>query len=211
VVGSSARAHRGRVLAGSTAQRLLAGSPCSVAVAPAGWEHEEVPRTICVAYRDTVDGREALRAALLLARRAHARLRIVTVVEDGVRAALEAEPAQLAGRRGTTVDDVIGEFELAARTAAQAALDQIDPHHVVEADVESWVGEPAEVLIGITRLVEMLVCGSRGYGPVRAVLLGAVSRRIVAEAQCPLIVVPRGDGSRLELLVDETARAGAPA
>ena len=211
VVGSSARAQRGRVLAGSTAQRLLAGSPCPVAVAPAGWEHEEAPRTIGVAYRDTVDGREALRAAFLLARRAHARLRIVTVVEAGLRAALEAEPAQLAGRRGTTVDDVIGEYGLSARKAAQAALDEIDPRHDVESDVESWVGDPADVLIGITRMVEMLVCGSRGYGPLRAVLLGAVSRRIVAEAHCPVIVVPRGDGSRLELFVDEDARAGAPA
>jgi nucleotide-binding universal stress UspA family protein len=210
VVGSSARAHRGRVLAGSTAQRLLAGSPCPVAVAPAGWEGAEAPRTIGVGYRDTVDGREALRAALLLARRSRARLRIVTVVEDGLRAALEAEPAQLAGRRGTTVDDVIGEYQLSARKAAQAALDEMDPHHDVDSEVESWTGEPADVLIGLTHLLGMLVCGSRGYGPVRAVLLGAVSRRIVAEAQCPVVVVPRGGGPRLDLLVDEAARAGAP-
>ena len=211
VVGSSARAHRGRVLAGSTAQRLLAGSPCPVAVAPAGWEHEEAPRTIGAAYRDTEDGREALRAALLLARRAHARLRVVTVVEEGLRAALEAEPTQLAGRRGVTVDDVIGEYELAARKAARAALDEIDPHHEVESDVESWVGEPGDVLIDLTRHLEMLVCGSRGYGPVRAVLLGAVSGRIVAEAHCPVIVVARGRESRLELLLDETSSARAPA
>jgi nucleotide-binding universal stress UspA family protein len=211
VVGSSARAHGGRALAGSTAQRLLSGSPCPVAVAPAGWEHDEAPRTIGVAYRDTEDGREALRAALLLARRAHARLRVMTVVEDGLRAALEAEPTLLAGRHGTTVDDVIGEYELAARKAARAALEEIDPQHDVEADVESWVGEPADVLIDVTRHLEMLVCGSRGYGPMRAVLLGAVSRRIVAEAFCPVIVVARGHESGLELLMDQASRAGAPA
>jgi nucleotide-binding universal stress UspA family protein len=210
VVGSSARAHRSRVLAGSTAQRLLAGSPCPVAVSPAGWEREQAPSTIGVAYRDTEDGREALRAALLLARRAHARLRVVTVVEDGLRAALEAGPTQLAGRRGTTVEDVIGEYELSARKAARGALDEIDPHHEVEADVESWVGEPAGVLIDLTRHLEMLVCGSRGYGPVRAVLLGAVSGRIVAEAHCPVIVVARGHESRLELSVGEASSAGAP-
>ncbi len=211
VVGSSARAHRGRVLAGLTAERLLAGSPCPVAVAPAGWEREEAPRTIGVAYRDTEDGREALRAALVLARRAHARLRVVTVVEDGLRAALEAEPTLLAGRHGTTVDDVIGEYELSARKAAQAALDELDAHHDIESDVESWVGAPADVLIDVTRHLEMLVCGSRGYGPVRAVLVGAVSRRIVAEAHCPVIVVARGHESRLELLVDEASSAGTPA
>ena len=211
VVGSRAGAHRGRVVAGSTAQRLLAGSPCPVAVAPAGWDHDAAPRTIGVAYRDTEDGREALRAALLLARRAHARLRVMTVVEEGLRAALEAEPTLLAGRHGTTVDDVIGEYELSAREVARAALDEIDAHHDVESDVESRVGDPADVLTDMTRHLEMLVCGSRGYGPVRAVLLGAVSRRIVAEAHCPVIVVARGHESRLELLVDEASSAGAPA
>jgi hypothetical protein len=34
--------------------------------------------------------------------------------------------------------------------------------------------------------------GSRGYGPLRAVLLGGVSRRLMVEAHCPVIVVPRG-------------------
>jgi nucleotide-binding universal stress UspA family protein len=210
VVGSSRLAAHGRVLAGGTAARLLSGSPCPVAVAPQGWEPRGRPESIGVAFRDTEDGREALRGALALARRAHARLRVLTIVEDGLRAALEAEPAQLAGRRGTTVEDVIGEYELSARKAARVALDRMDPHHDVESEVESWVGEPADVLIDLTRHLEMLVCGSRGYGPVRAVLLGAVSGRIVAEAHCPVIVVARGRESRLELLVDEASSAGAP-
>ena len=73
VVGSSHRGARGRVLAGSTAARLLSGSPCPVAVAPHGVEQDELPKTIGVAFRDTEDGREALRGALALARRGNAR------------------------------------------------------------------------------------------------------------------------------------------
>jgi nucleotide-binding universal stress UspA family protein len=211
VVGSSARAHRGRVLAGSTATRLLAGAPCSVAVAPAGWEREELPKTIGVAFRDTEEGREALRAALLLARRAHARLRVLTVVEEGLKAALEAEPAVLAGRHGTTVEDVIGEYELEAKRAARAALSELDGHDEVEAEIESWVGEPADVLVDASQHLDMLVCGSRGYGPLRAVLLGAVSRRIVTDAHCPVTVVPRGREARLERLLTEASGAAAPA
>jgi nucleotide-binding universal stress UspA family protein len=207
VVGSSAHAGHGRVAAGSTAARLLAGSPCPVAVAPAGWEREDSPHTIGAAFRDTEDGREALRAALALARRAHAHLRVLTVVEEGLRAALEAEPTQLAGRHGTTVDDVIGEYELSARKVAQAALDELDADHEAEAEVESWVGEPGSVLVDVTRHLDLLVCGSRGYGPMRAVLLGAVSHRIVAEAHCPVTVVPRGRESRLELLLGEAPSA----
>jgi nucleotide-binding universal stress UspA family protein len=39
--------------------------------------------------------------------------------------------------------------------------------------------------------VDVLVCDSRGYGPVRRVLLGGVSSRLIRSAQLPLTVVPR--------------------
>jgi nucleotide-binding universal stress UspA family protein len=39
--------------------------------------------------------------------------------------------------------------------------------------------------------VDMLVCGSRGYGPVRRVLLGGVSSPLIRRAQLPVTVVPR--------------------
>ena len=39
--------------------------------------------------------------------------------------------------------------------------------------------------------VDLLVCGSRGYGPPRRVLLGGVSSRLVRRAKVPVAVVPR--------------------
>jgi len=42
------------------------------------------------------------------------------------------------------------------------------------------------------RDADLLVCGSRGYGPVRRVLLGGVSARLLRRAAIPLLVVPRG-------------------
>ena len=202
VVGSSRRGVRGRVLTGATAARLLSGSPCPVAVAPHGWERDELPKTIGVAFRDTEDGREALRGALALARRANARLRVVTVIEEGLRAALEADTYQ-AGQAGRSVEDVIGEHELSARRAAEKALDELDGQRQA-AEIESWVGDPVDVLVRLSEHLDLLVCGSRGYGPVRAVLLGAVSRRVVTEARCPVTVVPRGRESRLESLIPES-------
>jgi len=38
---------------------------------------------------------------------------------------------------------------------------------------------------------DVLVCGSRGYGPARRVLLGGVSSRLLGHARLPVIVVPR--------------------
>ena len=61
-------------------------------------------------------------------------------------------------------------------------------------DVEAtlYVGKPAEVLAGLSEIVDVMVVGSRGYGPLKAVLLGGVSGRVIRSAACPVIVVPRG-------------------
>jgi nucleotide-binding universal stress UspA family protein len=52
------------------------------------------------------------------------------------------------------------------------------------------------------------VIGSRGYGPLHSVLLGGVSGRVIRDAACPVIVVPRGAQVPLEaLLATGTAAA----
>ncbi|MGN6201747.1 MAG: universal stress protein, partial [Solirubrobacterales bacterium] len=50
---------------------------------------------------------------------------------------------------------------------------------------------------------ELLVCGSRHYGPVLRVLLGSVSTQLAHKAACAVLVVPRppkhpekGDGEQ---------------
>jgi nucleotide-binding universal stress UspA family protein len=57
-------------------------------------------------------------------------------------------------------------------------------------------GEPAEVLAEGASDVDLLLLGSRGYGPVKGTMLGSVSARVMAAAPCPVIVIPRGAGSR---------------
>jgi len=42
-----------------------------------------------------------------------------------------------------------------------------------------------------SRDVDLLVAGSRGYGPMARLLLGSVSSRLVATAPCPVLIVPR--------------------
>ena len=57
---------------------------------------------------------------------------------------------------------------------------------------------------------DLLVLGSRGYGPRRAVLLGGVSGRVVRRAACPVIVVPRAIEKPLEeLFLRDQASADA--
>ncbi|WIM99183.1 universal stress protein [Actinoplanes oblitus] len=181
VVGSGAAAPAARLFAGSTAERLLAGSVCPVAVTPAGGP--AAPGSagrIGVAYVDTPDGRAALDAAAELARRTGLPLLLVTVVAAGD-AALpfligdDAERAFLDTARET--------YEDALRKAAASVPD-------VPVEWELRAGDVVEELAALTGL-DLLFCGSRGYGPARRVLLGGVSGRMLRRAGLPLVVVPR--------------------
>ncbi len=63
----------------------------------------------------------------------------------------------------------------------------------VEATEELLEGDTVDALAALDeREIDLLVCGSRGYGPVRRVLLGGVLRKLIRRAACPVVVVPRG-------------------
>jgi nucleotide-binding universal stress UspA family protein len=205
VVGSARTSGVGRVLAGATATQLLHGSPCPVAVTPLGWDAERPPATIGAAYVDSEEGREALRGAHVLARRLGARLRVVTVVAHKEKMHFETDPpiAPVVDKRDLV--DVEGEHRLEAESQLRNVVADLDSG--VPVDAEALVGDPAEVLRDFSEGLDLLVVGSRGYGPLRAVLLGSVSRRLMTEAHCPVIVVPRGVEAALEALLGESTRA----
>jgi nucleotide-binding universal stress UspA family protein len=49
---------------------------------------------------------------------------------------------------------------------------------------------PADALAEASGAFGLLVCGSRGYGPVRTLLLGGTSHALVRKAGCAVLVVP---------------------
>jgi nucleotide-binding universal stress UspA family protein len=200
VVGSSRRSSGARVLAGTTAARLMHGAPCPVDLVPRDWTASARLSTIGVAWVDTEEAREAVRAAWALARRVGAGLRAFTVVRETPEMHLEVEPRYTEGRTGRELVDVLGEHRLRALGELQAVVQDLDGGVPVEA--EALVGDPAEVLVDVSRGVDLLVLGSRGYGPLRAVLLGSVSQRVTAEAQCPVSVLPRGVKAPLDALLE---------
>jgi nucleotide-binding universal stress UspA family protein len=198
VVGSTHRGPAGRVLPGSTAERLMHGTPCSIAVVPRDWEERGKLNPIGVAFARTEEGAEALRTAHALARRAAATLRVLTVVKPG-RAVFGGTEAAKPARAGTDVEDVEGAHKIEADHAVRDALGHVEDGDV-QLEIDVFVDDPADALIRVSANVDLLICGSRGYGPLRAVLLGGVSRRLVAEAHCPVIVLPRGVKAPLDTL-----------
>jgi nucleotide-binding universal stress UspA family protein len=181
VVGSGRAAPPQRLFAGSTAERLLAGSLCPVAVAPAGMQRPPGSLgRIGVAYIDTPDGRAALERAATLARRTGSPLRLYTVVVDN-----DAALPPLIG------EDSERAFLSLARESYERALDAaVASVKGTDADYQILVGDVVEMLSELDE-VDALFCGSRGYGPGRRVLLGGVSAKLVRRARRPVVVVPR--------------------
>ena len=187
VAGSTNRGAIGRVVSGSTAERLLHGTPCPVAVAPRGYRrHRSGPlRAVGAAFTDTPDGHEAVRVAADLAARAGLPLTVCSVVSLHTNW-LRPETVQ--------PDESVVPEEV--RKAASDALDRVVASLPggVRATGELLYGEVVDELsMAAERAVDLLVCGSRGYGPVRRVLLGTVSSALVRQASVPTLVVPRAD------------------
>jgi nucleotide-binding universal stress UspA family protein len=186
VVGSHRRGAFGRVASGSTAERLLHGSGCPVTVAPRGYRRqgESQLRRIGVAFVDTPDGREAVRHAADLAARSGLPLTVLSVVTvhhtwfvpETVRPEEETVPVEVRKEYQEALDRALAELPDGVRATGELLYGEV-------VDELAMVGE---------RGVDLLVCGSRGYGPVRRVLLGTVSAALVRQAAVPVLVVPRG-------------------
>ncbi len=180
VVGSPHRGTVGRVVLGSVARNLLHGSPCPVAVAPQGYRERVAGaglKTIAVAYDGRPESKIALAHAKAVARAAGATLRLLTVF--GPRQPVPGPPGYVPG--GPPEPDAV----------LAAGVESIGP----EIPAKGWRldGPPAQTLAAACEDgVDLLIVGSRGYGPAMRVLLGSVSDELIRSAPCPVLVTPRG-------------------
>jgi nucleotide-binding universal stress UspA family protein len=180
VIGSSARGRLGRMLPGAVTDRLLHGAPCPVAVATAGFSGDGLD-LIGIAFLDRPDGRAALAHGCELARAAGALVRILAVREPtDWRFGGPIEASQLAA-----IERAHDEEAERTMTIGLSAVPESR-----SAGGEVITGRPHDVLAAASADLDLLVCGSRGHGPVRSILLGSVSHSLVREAACPVLVVP---------------------
>jgi nucleotide-binding universal stress UspA family protein len=95
--------------------------------------------------------------------------------------------------------------------AEEAAREQLE-RTVAALPEDVWAepaflhGDPAQQLAMESEVADLLVIGSRGYGPMKSVLLGGVSGKIVRTAACPVLIVPHGADGSLDPLFDHGLR-----
>ena len=198
VVGSTRRGAVGRVVPGSTGERLLHGSPCPVAIVPSGYVDAGPIRTVGVGYDASDESEAALAAAYQAARRFDAGLRIVRIF-DATRVGTPA----LMTIPGYVTDHE--NHEAQQRESLDEAVAALPGDVRVETGFVS--GGAGHELAAQSERVDLMLVGSRGYGPRAAVLLGSVTHTLLRKAACPVVVLPRGARGLEPLFASEAETA----
>ena len=182
VVGSSHRGPLGRVLLGDVARDVLHGAPCPVAVAPHGTPATDAIalRRVGVGFDGSPEARGALRLGAELAAATRGELTLVGAV---------TEPSAYTPAYSMSLSwaEVVGRQQ----QELQATIDEAVAAAAVPASGVVSTGGPVAALEAASERLDVLVLGSRSFGPVKRVLLGSTSNALVERARCPLIVVPR--------------------
>ncbi len=193
VVGSSVRGLLGRVLVGDDTRAALDGAPCAVAVAPVGYaKHANKIGRIGVGYDGSSDSVRALDVARALAHELDASLAALEVV---------AYPACLFRAPDAGDNASVRELITDARDRV-ACIGDVEAHGAY--------GHAAEELARWGDTVDLLVVGSRGYGPVGRLVHGSTSRALVQAARCPVLVLTRSAAVAHAAEASHDGRALAP-
>jgi nucleotide-binding universal stress UspA family protein len=187
VVGSSHRSGLGRVFAGSVAESVLAGSPVPGAIAPRGLAgSEDGIRIVGCGFDGSPEAYEALGWAADIARPRRARLEVLAVQPRLAFAGVSS-----AGAFGyQSADDTLRQT---LEKQMRDAIASLGPG--VDVSGRLVDGDPSTALVDASKELDLLTLGSRGYGPIRTLLLGSVSRTVVREGACSVVVLPRGAGT----------------
>ena len=176
VVGSCGRGMFGRAMLGDDTHAALNGAPCAVAVARVGYAEYPTPlATVGVGYDDSPESKTALETARLLAAPTRASVHVLQVI---------ALPSYT---RAGFITPAFGEIVQSLVADASERLSKLP-------DVQARVvyGLASEELAAFGDELDLLVVGSRGYGPVRRLILGSTADYLQRHAHCSLLVLPRG-------------------
>jgi nucleotide-binding universal stress UspA family protein len=183
VIGSSPDASAGRARIGRRGRQLLHDMPFALALAPRGSRTRRLElHRVGLGDDGGPESAVARDVAIELCRAAGATLVIKSVIDNRYPLVVGAAPAALpefeAGWERQRED---AQRELAERAA------QLD----VPAEVSSVLGDPGHELRRLSDDVDLIVVGSRRWGPIARVVAGGVGETLVADAGCTTLIVPR--------------------
>jgi nucleotide-binding universal stress UspA family protein len=187
VVGSSRHGAHGRVRIANRTRQLLYDLRCALAIAPRGLGEQPQPRfhRIGVGYDGGPESAGALALAGAIASSGGAELCVRGVIDDRV-PALGWPEVWLGNIMASWEANVLADMESLREQAAVASRGL-----GVKVNVDIQRGRPAKSLLALSDSVDLLVVGSRRWGPVARLLLGSTGEALLHDAHCPTLIVPR--------------------
>lgn len=175
VVGSCRHGLLQRAMLGNDTRGALNGAACAVAVAAVGYAQHPTPiAKIGVAYNGSPESIAALELARELAASGAATVHALEVVSLPPL----AYGGVVAPAIGEYIDDMLKEA-----TGRMSQLAGVEGH--------AAYGLPGEELAAFSDTVDLLIVGSRSYGPARRLVTGSTSNYLQRHARCSLLVLPR--------------------
>jgi nucleotide-binding universal stress UspA family protein len=182
VLGSTHRAAFGSVSPGSVAEHLLKGAKARLVIAPKGYaegDFSDILRVVGVGFDGMAESCAALDEATVLAQSFRAAMRVIAVATPP-----PAMGAAAAAQVGST--NVAPDLQAQLHQAVAKIPSDLRALPILER------GDPVKKLVERAgQGLDLLVLGSRGFGPVMRLLIGSVSARVIRKAPCPVLIVPR--------------------
>lgn len=187
VIGSCHRGPAGRTLAGSVGESLLHGATRSVAIVPRGYSERDQQhlRRVGIAFDGSPEAWTALETAIGIVERCHAKLSVLTVADY---------PRYTAAAAWTLL--AVGELQDAEQKDKERLRDLAMSRipEALETDSRVLSGEPARELAHVSGEFDLMLTGSRSWGPLKRTMLGSTTRALIRHAECPVLILPRGVG-----------------
>lgn len=182
VIGSSREGQNGRVWLRDGVRTAINGAPCAVAVAPLEYAELGTPITqIGIAYNGSSESRTALAVGRALA---------ADLGANAVAFQALARPAWEAGAPSAEM------LASSIRAFEDEARDRLAAQTGVCACASC--GETVQELSVFSGSVDLLVLGSRDYGPVGRLVHGSTTSRLLGYARSPLLILTRAARAQVE-------------
>lgn len=177
VLGSSHEGQHGRVWLRDAVRRAINGAPCAVAVAPLAYADLGTPITqIGIAYNGSDESRVAVETGNALADELHA-----------TATAFEALASPVSDRQAEGAEATIREFEDAARERIS---------HETGVSACTATGDAVQELALFSGTVDLLIVGSRDFGPIGRLMHGSTTHGLLGYARSPLLILNRAARSK---------------
>ncbi len=185
VVGSQKRGAFGYMFK-SVPRRGAAFTTCPVAVVREGQHKHPRSGKVVVGIDDSFTSRDALRWAATEAQYRDAELKVVHVafLRPGTL------PGDLPHDEGQTLAHMLGEILVGPLAGVTASVDPEPAYRRTFGDRRERDKPMGVILARAAADADLLVVGSHGYGNVNGVVTGSVTNDCLAEAACPVVVIP---------------------